>query len=653
MCFFTHKDLRAMTMLDRMRRHKGWLKWSLGLVVVAFVLLYVPDFIGGGNPNVGGTYALSDTLANVEGRRITAGEFRRTYLNQIQAYRNAYGGEMNEQLLRQLGVDQRILLQMIDEEVALVEAERLGIRATDSELRQRIVTLPAFQENGQFIGDARYRQLLNLQNPPMRPDEFEAQLRRSLVIQKLRAALTDWVQLSDAEVEEEFRRRNEKVKLELVAFTADKFREGLTATDAEIAAHYEKNKDGYRVGEKRKVKYLLVDMQALRTRATVTPQEVRRFYENNVGQYSTPEQVKASHVLIKTGEGKDEAAARKTAETVLAKAKSGADFAELAKQYSEDESNSKTGGDLGFFGRGAMVPEFEQAAFGLDPGQISDIVKTQFGFHVIKVTEKKSGETRSFEDVRTQIEDQLKWERAQQDAQRIAEDLADEIDDPSDLDRIGKARGLTVGESGFFQREEPISGLGFAPEASATAFELQEGQVSDALRTPQGFAFIGVAGRQEAYVPKLDEVKEKVREDVLRAKAVEAAREKAQSLAASFKSDFTRAAKTAGLELRTTELVARGAPLPDAGQSDAVDAAVFALPPGSVTDPIVTDAGVVIAKVVERDDVTPAEVAQGRDALRDQLLNERRGRFFSAYMTKAKEKMKIEINRGVLRQIVA
>jgi peptidyl-prolyl cis-trans isomerase D len=359
-------------------------------------------------------------------------------------------------------------------------------------------------------------------------------------------------------------------------------------------------------------------------------------------------------VLIKTGEGVDEAAARKKAEEVLAKARAGADFAALANQYSQDESNNKTGGDLGFFGRGAMVPEFEQAAFALEPGQISDIVQTQFGFHVIKVTEKKPGETRPLDQVRTQIEDQLKWERAQQDAQRIAEQIAGEIDDPSDLDRVGRARGLNVGESEFFAREEPISGLGFAPEASAAAFELTEGAVSEPIRTPQGFAFIGLTGQQDAYVPKLEDVKEKVREDVLRAKAVEAARQKASSLAASFKSgDFGRAAKAAGLEVKTTELVPRSTPLAEIGQSDAVDAAVFALPAGSVTDPIVTDAGVVIARVVERDDATPQEIAQGREQLREQLISERRNRFFSAYMSKAKEKMRIEINREVLRQILA
>jgi peptidyl-prolyl cis-trans isomerase D len=643
-----------MTMLDRMRRHKGWLKWSLGLVVVAFILLYVPDFIGGGNAVQGTGYGLGDSLADVEGRTITAGEFRRTYLNQMQAYQNAYGGQMNEQLLRQLGIDQRILQQMIDEEVALVAADRLDISATDAEVRQRIESMPAFLENGKFIGNQRYRQLLRMQRPPLRPEEFEQQLRRSIVIQKLRAAITDWVKVTDADVDQEFRNRNEKVKLELVSFPLDKFREGVTASDAEISAYYEKNKEPFRTGPRRKVKYLLIDLQAIRNRTTVTPADVRRHYDQNVDQFSTPEQVRASHVLVKTSETQDAAAAGKKAEEVLAKAKAGADFAELAKQYSEDESNNTTGGDLGLFGRGAMVKEFEDVAFSLEPGQISDVVKTQFGYHVIKLTEKKAAETRPFDLVRPQIEDQLKWERAQQQAQQVAEEIEGELDSPADLERVGKARGLNVGESGFFEREEPIAGLGFAPEASAAAFQLKDNEVSDPIRTPQGIAYIAVTGRQDSQIPALDAVKDKVRDAIVKNKALDAARAKANSVAASFKSgNFAAAAKAAGVEVKTTEMIARNAPLPEIGASEAVDAAVFTLPAGGVTDPIATDNAIVIARVVERDAVTPEEVAQGRSALREQLLSERRNRFFGAYMTKAKEKMKIEINRDVLRQIVA
>src|SRR5438552_8020388 len=209
-----------MTMLDRMRRHRDWLKWSLGLVCVAFVLFYIPDFLRGS----GADAASSDTVAKVEGREITSGEFRRTYQAQLQAYRSAYGNNMSEQLLKQLGIDQQILQQMVDERAALAEADRLGIDVSDQEVRQRILAMPAFQENGQFIGEQRYMQLLRAQRPPMLPADFEDNMRRSLKIEKLRASLTDWISIPDGELDREYRRRNDKIKLAVVSITADSLR---------------------------------------------------------------------------------------------------------------------------------------------------------------------------------------------------------------------------------------------------------------------------------------------------------------------------------------------------------------------------------------------------------------------------------------------
>src|SRR5437660_4933112 len=276
-----------MTMLDRMRRHKNWLKWSLGLVCLAFVIFYIPDFLRG----TGADAASSDTIAKVQGHEITAGEFRRTYQAQLQAYRAAYGSNMSEQLLKQLGIEQQILQQLVEERAALAEADRLGIQASDEEVRRRILSMPAFQENGQFIGEPRYQQLLRMQRPPMTPSEFEENVRRGLTVEKLRAAITDWLSVTANEGEQEYRRRNDKVKLAVVIFTADSLRKDVTAGDGETAAYFESHKADFKIPEKRKIRYVSIDVEALRTKINVPTADIERAYNNNIDQYTTPEQV--------------------------------------------------------------------------------------------------------------------------------------------------------------------------------------------------------------------------------------------------------------------------------------------------------------------------------------------------------------------------
>jgi peptidyl-prolyl cis-trans isomerase D len=640
-----------MTMLDRMRRHKSWLKWSLAIVWVSFVLLYIPSFLGDSTQGAAGN---SSVVASVDGREITAAEFRRVYQQQMQQYRQSYGANMDERLLKQLGIDQRIVQQMIQEEASLAEAKRLGITASDAEVRERILSLPAFQENGQFIGDERYRQLLQMQNPPMRPDEFEDQVRRSIIAEKLEAAVTDWVTVSDKDVETEFRKRNQKVKLEVVNFPADKFRDGVTASDDEVAKYFNDHKDQYRVGEKRKVRYLTIDQEAMRAKVTVTGQQIERYYNDNIQQYSTPEQVRASHILIKTtGKAEEDEAAKKKAEDLLAQVKKGADFAELAKKNSQDEGSAVKGGDLDFFPRGQMVAEFDKVAFTLQPGQISDLVKSQFGYHIIKVTDKRPATTKPLAEVRTQIEDQLKYEQAQTAAQKLADEVAGELKKPADFDKVARARGLQTGESGLFAQDEPVTGIGLSPAVSQAAFSMKEGEVSDAIRTPQGYAFISVTGRQDAYIPKLDEVKGKVRDDVLKHKAIEKARATAATVAAAAKTgDFEKAVKAAGLESKTTDLIARGAPIGDVGVSPKLEDAAFTQPAGTVSDAVVTENGAAVVKVLERKDPTPDEMAKDKDNLRTELLNDRKQKFFASYMAKARQRMTIRTNPQVIAQVV-
>ncbi len=637
-----------MTMLDRMRRHKAWLKWSLGLVVITFILLYVPSFL---DPVAGTGLNPNDAIATIDGRNITVGTYQRAYQQQLMQVRQSYGGQLTDEMIKQLQIPQRVVQQMVDEEATVAAANRLGLKVSDAELRERILRMPGFQMNGEFIGDARYRQVLASQRPPMRPADFEEQLRKGLLSEKLQGAVTAWIQVSDAEAEAEYRRQNEKVKLELAIFTASKFNSAITPTDAEIAAQFAANQETYRSPEKRRVRFLSIEAEALKATRTVTPAEVETRYRESLPQFTTPEMVRASHILFKTGAGKDEAAQRKAAESVLVKVKAGEDFAALAKKYSEDGSASQ-GGDLDFFPHERMAKPCSDAAFALKDGQTSDIVKSEFGFHIIKTTGRKAAGTQALADVRAQIEDQLKFEKAQAEAQSIADQAAKEIDDPSDLDKVAKARNLTVADSGLFSRDEPLTGLGYAPTVAASAFTLEQGKVSGQLRTNQGIAFIALTEIKPPAIPALADVKDRVRNDVIRIKAVDLAKAKAAAMAQTGqRGSFAAAAKAAGAELKTTELIPRGTAYPEVGVNTAIDDAVFGLAKDGTSGPISTESAVVVAHVVERADVIAENLAREKPQTASQLMQQRRQEFFAAYMTKAKQKMKITFHEAAIKTV--
>ena len=629
-------------MLDGMRRHKGWLKWSLALVCLAFVFLYVPGFVDQtaleGFPN--------DVVAQVGDYDITVAQFRQMYLLQLENYRRQSSGEVSEEVLRSLGIDRQILQGMIARYAAVAEAERLGLTVSDAEVRHRIVNLPGFQVNGQFVGEAGYRQALQFQRPPMTPAQFEEEVRRDIMFERLEAAVTGWIAVSDDEVAEEHRRRNEKVKVQVVAFRGDEYLEDSEATDADVEALYAEDPLSYEVPEKRQLRFLHVDEAAIFETISPSDEEVQQYYDANISQYTTPGQVRASHILLRT-EGKDEAEVEARAAELAAEARGGADFAELARTHSEDEANAEDGGDLGMFGRGRMVAEVEAAAFELDADAVSDPVKSAFGFHVLQVTEKQEETRQPLEEVREAIENVLKNERATSRAEALARAIAAEVETPEDLERAAGARGFELQESGFVGRGEPILGLGFAQQVSAEAFRMEQGEVAGPIPTPTGPAFVTVTALQDPVVPPLDEVREDVARDVRRRKALERAREEAEAASASLRGgeDFEAAAEAAGLTVVTSELITRGAAFPEVGVSTAVEQAAFELPVGGVSG--VLEAGgetLAVVRLVEREDVTPEQIAEAGDAVRGELLQNRRTEFYSAYMSRVQELLGVNVD---------
>jgi peptidyl-prolyl cis-trans isomerase D len=643
-----------MTMLDTMRRHKNILKWTLALVVLAFVLLYIPSFLNTGAATGGA--ATGDRVATVNGKSVTVADFRRRYQAQVNQYRANYGGNITDALLVQMQVPNQVLQQMIQENAEVAEAERQGIAVSDAEVRTAIMTIPALQENGHFIGEDRYRQLLRAQNPPLTPADFEQNIRQSIMLDKFRAGLTEWMSIADADLEREYKQRNEKVTLDVVSILADNFKNQVNPSPAEISAQFEAHKESYRVPEQRKIKFVRVSPADVAAKIKVPKTEVETFYNEHLGQYTTPEQIRASHILLKT-EGKTDADVRAKAEQVLKQVKApGADFAALAKKYSEDDSNATQGGDLDYFSRGRMVPEFETAAFALGPGETTDLVKTQFGYHIIKVADRKPAIVRTLSDpaLYGEIEAQLLRQQADTQASEIAKALAADGTTPAALDKAAATRGLKVEDTDFFPRGGMIAALGPQSPVSQAAFQLADNKVSEPIPGPTGDVIFYVSGKKDAYLPKLDDVRSRVRDDLIQERAVALAKQKADSLAVQLKTaaNYQAAAKAAGLEAVTTQPLARDAVIPNIGKSAEIDKIAFTLPVGTVSNAIATPQGAAIIKVASRPDVSPADFAMAKDKFRAEVLNERRMRFHQTYMDKAREKMKIDINQEALKRAI-
>jgi peptidyl-prolyl cis-trans isomerase D len=489
----------------------------------------------------------------------------------------------------------------------------------------------------------------------MTPGDFEQAVRESLMLDKFRAGLTEWMTVSDAELEREYKHRNEKVTLEIVAVLADNFRTQVNPTDAEISAHYDKNQERYRIPDRRKIKYVRISPAELAAKITVSKEDVERSYNEQLGKYTTPEQIRASHILLTT-EGKDDAAVRAQAEQVLKEAKSGGDFAALAKKYSQDETNAAQGGDLDYFSRGRMVAAFETAAFALAPGEISDLVKTEFGYHIIKLTDRKPAIVRPVSDpaVYKEIEGALLREQAEAQAAQHADAIAAEAKTPAALDKVAATRGLTIEESGFFERGGMIEGLGPQSPVSTAAFELAENTVSEPIAGPTGRIVFYVSGRQDSYLPKLDEVRSRVRDDVIQERSVALAKQRADTLSTQLKSaaNFQAAAKAAGVEAVTTDPINRGGVIPNIGRSPEIEAIAFSSPIGTVSDAIPTPQGAAIVKVASRQEVAAADFAMAKDKFRMEMLGERRSRFYQTYMDKARTKMKIDVDPEALKRAV-
>ena len=636
-------------MLDFMRRQRSTLKWVWVILIFIFsvtlVTLYIPF---GDIPNV----SITNDVASIGRDSISAREFQTAYRNYIDRMK----GQVSPEQLRVFHFERQIMDALVIRHVITEEAKHVGLNVSPAEVEQKILDIPSFRENGAFIGRARYQAVLAQNNLTI--DDFESSVANEILTEKLKSFVTASVSVSDQDVEEEYKRRNEKAKLDYFVIDAAKLEDKVTVTDPDKRDYYEKNKTKYSVPEKRKAKYVFVESLKLRAGVKVTDDELRQYYEQHKGEYTLPERVKAQHILFKT-QGKTPEEIEKIKEKakgVLDRAKKGEDFGSLAKQFSEDGSASN-GGDLGDFGRGQMVPEFEKVAFSLGIGAISDLVQTQFGIHIIKVNGKQEARERPFEELKEAVRPIVETRKAEQKASDLAQQAAVELVNNKNLEAVAAKFNAQVKETALMEPGQPIAELGNAAELDAKMFKMAKGEIGTAIQVDRGFVVPQVVEIVAAHPASFEEAEPKVAVDVKSEKAKQLAADKTKQIEDMFKAgkDLAAAAKAVGGEIKTSDLLTRGASIPEFGSIGELDKELFTLPLGKPGTPSTVSGKTLAFAVKERQDINPEEMKKSMDMVRGEILPQRRELYFNAYIQEVRKKMEtnkqIKINETVLTQI--
>jgi peptidyl-prolyl cis-trans isomerase D len=582
----------------------------------------------------------TDTVAKIGDESVSLQDVRQQ-LNQIEQ-RNP-----NMKPLEALYA-QQILKQLVFQKEIEYEAKRLGIGVSDQEQADRIRQyVPTAYNGGVFIGRDRYSAEVQARFQ-MTVEAFEELIRQSLLEEKFRKLVTDGISVGPAELQDEFRYKNEKVKLDYALIKPDDLEAKISPDEAEIRAAYEKNKSKYQVPERRVARYALVDVNQIRHNVQVSDDMLKQQYQANIQQYQVPNRVHVEHILFMTvGKTTDAEVeeVKKKAEDVLKQVRKGGKFEDLARKYSEDPGSKDKGGDLSWITQGQTVPEFEKTAFSLSPGQVSGLVKTQYGFHIIKVLEKETAHTKPFEEVK----DSLRAPLLLSQADKLASDTADRLSaairqsNKVSLDDLAKQYQLTVSETRPIAASDPLLELANSQDAKDAIFRARPDETSLPVRTDRGYVVLSVKSIQPAHQGSLEEVRDRVIADLKREKSTELAKSKAEDLIKRVKGGekFDAAARSLGLEPKTSDLIARDGSIPGAASAKQVSAA-FSLKTGNVGAPLSLGQNWLVYRVAEKSEANLADFDKQKKQLTDELLQSKRSLAFEAFQKALDNRLKQE-----------
>jgi len=608
---------------------------SVMMVVTLIPGTGVSDYFGSA-PTEAGLYATVD-----EERVLTTDVQQRA---QMEARRRGYPQQFVPLLLPQVAE------QVVLEKAMLAEARRLGLMVTDDELRDELRNggfAPQLFPKGQWVGKEKYEAYVQQQLGYGVP-EFERALKDYLLNRKLTTLVQASASVSDDELQKEFVKQNVRVRFDYAVVTPDSIARQVSATEPELRKFYEERKESLKdsIPAERKVKYVLVDPARLLAQAKPAPEELQRYYNERRDQFRVPDEVDVRHILVATPEGADQKAldaARAKAEALLQQLKGGADFAALAKKESDDPGSAADGGKIGWIRRDSqLVPEFKTAAFALNQGETSGLVKSQFGFHIIRADGKKAAHQQTLDEVRDQIEPIVANEKAQRLAEQAANNVLSAAKSQG-LDAAAAKSGMNVVTTDFFNQSAALPGIGNAPEFMAAAFAANEKTPPQLARSQQGWVVFQVAAAKPARTPSFEEARAQLEAQYRQERSSALLAQRTQELADRARSlyDLKRAARELGAEFRSSELVGANSQVPEIGQVNNVEA-VFTMKPGQISGPIPAGRNGVIIALRERQEPSVDQLAGQRESLREELLQRKRSQAVGAFGYSVRQRMEQE-----------
>jgi peptidyl-prolyl cis-trans isomerase D len=543
-------------MLDLVRKHaRSWLiKVALFLIVIVFI------FWGGYSYKT----RQEGQMARVGDYYVSISEYNQYYNQLVEMYRQQMRESFSEDLLRQMNLKKQALNLLIDRHLVAKVAQELGLAATSQEIQQKLLEFPVFQTEGKF--DKKRYDFILRQNR-LSPDTFEKQMGQDLTVQKVEAFIKRRALVTEAEIQADYRLNNTLMQVAYLLLDPKALEAEAKPDEKALEDYYQQHQDRYKDPEKRQLAYVLFNPDSFLPEVTVTENQIRDYFEDRRSEYNKEQEVRAQHILLGVKQDAPEADVAKAqaeAESILAEAKEGKDFTELARKYSQDPTVNDNGGDLGFFTRGRMVPAFADAAFSLKPGEISEVVRTPYGFHIIKVTEVHAAKTTSLEEAKGEIESKLKGDITRDIANKRARDFADMAYAQKDIGKAAQAMKLPLaGRGGLVSQKDALAEVGGAPTQSMNKlFALPEKGISDVFEVPKGFLVAQVEAIQPPQVIPFETAKERVEKDYRTDQARTLAQKKASETlekAREFKS-LEQAGMLANLEVKKSSWFSRNEP---------------------------------------------------------------------------------------------